>query len=84
MRCLVSKIEVCEMLRTPLAVKLCRDAPDFCCTVLKNSRNVVSGADNLRRLIKKLLHFALWAFLIELNMSIKYVNTDFPVPFFLL
>lgn len=84
MRCLVSKIEVCEMLRTPLAVKLCGDAPDFCRTVLKNRRDVVSGADNFRRLIKMLLHFALWAFLIELNMSIKYVTTDFPVPFIFL
>lgn len=84
MRGLVSKIEVCEMIRTPLAVKLCRDAPDFCCTVLKNSRKVVSGADNLRRLIKMLLHFVLWAFLIELNMSVKYVNTDFPMPFIFL
>lgn len=80
MRCLMSKVDPYEMIPIPVTVKMCRKAPDFCRTMLKNRRNVVSGSDNLINLIKLLVHFKLWVFLIELNVLIKHVDVDFPVP----
>lgn len=80
MRCLMSKVDVREMIPIPLIVKMCRKAPDFCRTMLKNRINVVSGSDNLIKLIKLLVHFVLWVFLLELNVSIKHVDVDFPMP----
>lgn len=62
---------------SPLSVKMCRKAPDFC--MLKSSR-IVLGSDTLRKLIVMLLHFVSWSFLIELNVPIRYVGMDFPMP----